>query len=145
MKKSVSVLMLVVMLIAVFCSCSKDADAKNQTTEPQAAASQTQYYDSKGNAYSSSLDVLFYDKDGNAYKLVTTDDLLPDYVNQSTGERLNGFQCYVTEQGFLYYDENSELSLKDGSVSIYYDKNQNVYYDISTVTWDKDGNLHHKN
>lgn len=145
MKKTAAFLLAILTLLSVFSACSKSADAKGNTAKKQTTASQEQYYDAKGNTYSSSLDVLFYDKDGNSYKLETAEDYMPDYVNQSTGERLNGFQCYVTEQGYLYYDEDNKLSLKDGSMSIYYDDSKNIYYDISTVSWDKDGNLTHQN
>lgn len=145
MKKTAAFLLAILTLLSVFSACSKSADSKGNTAKRQTTASQEQYYDAKGNTYSSSLDVLFYDKDGNSYKLETAEDYMPDYVNQSTGERLNGFQCYVTEQGYLYYDEDNKLSLKDGSMSIYYDDSKNIYYDISTVSWDKYGNLTHQN
>ncbi len=144
MKKTATLLLAIMVLMSVFSACSKSANTQAETTKAQTTASQEQYYDAKGNAYSSSLDVLFYDKDGNAYKLEVVEDYMPDYVNQSTGEHLNGFQCYITEQGCLYFDEDNKLSLKDGSMSIYYDDSKNIYYDISTVSWDKDGNLVHQ-
>jgi hypothetical protein len=144
MKKTATLLLAILALMSVFSACSKSADTQTETTKAQTTASQEQYYDAKGNVYSSSLDVLFYDKDGNSYKLEVVEDYMPDYVNQSTGERLNGFQCYITEQGCLYFDEDNKLSLKDGSMSIYYDDSKNVYYDISTVSWDKNGNLIHQ-
>lgn len=145
MKKIGALLLVILTLLSVFSACSKSADTKDGTSKVQTTASQEKYYDAKGNSYSSTLDVLFYDKDGNAYKLETAEDYMPDYVNQSTGERLNGLQCYVTEQGYLYYDKDNKLSLKNGSMSIYYDDSKNVYYDISTVSWDKDGTLIHQN
>lgn len=145
MKKIGALLLMILTLLFVFSACSKSADTKDGTSKAQTTASQEKYYDAKGNSYSSTLDVLFYDKDGNAYKLEMAEDYMPDYVNQSTGKRLNGLQCYVTEQGYLYYDEDNKLSLKDGSMSIYYDDSKNVYYDISTVSWDKDGTLIHQN
>ena len=144
MKKTATLLLAILALMSVFSACSKSVDTQTETTKAQTTASQEQYYDAKGNVYSSSLDVLFYDKDGNSYKLEVVEDYMPDYVNQSTGERLNGFQCYITEQGCLYFDEDNKLSLKDGSMSIYYDDSKNVYYDISTVSWDKNGNLIHQ-
>ena len=143
MKKSLSILLAVIALASVFSACSKTEQPPKE--QPSTTETQEQFYDAKGNAYSSKFDVLFYDEQGTAYKLEMTEDYLPDYVNQSTGERLNGLQCYVTEQGCLYYDKDNKLSLKDGSMSIYYDDSKNVYYDISTVSWDKDGTLIHQN
>ena len=101
MKKIGALLLVILTLLSVFSACSKSADTKDGTSKAQTTASQGKYYDAKGNSYSSTLDVLFYDNDGNAYKLETAEDYMPDYVNQSTGERLNGLQCYVTEQGYL--------------------------------------------
>ena len=85
MKKSLSILLAVIALASVFSACSK-------TEQPSTTDVQEQFFDAKGNAYSSKFDVLFYDEQGTAYKLEMTEDYLPDYVNQTTGEKLNGFQ-----------------------------------------------------
>ena len=93
MKKIGALLLVILALSSLFSACSKSADVKDSTSKTQTTASQEKYYDAKGNSYSSTLDVLFYDKDGNTYKLETAEDYMPDYVNQSTGERLTGLQC----------------------------------------------------
>lgn len=140
LKKIISIALSVLSVVVLLCACT-NADSDNKTTEQ---ASQNVFYDAKGNAYDNRLDVLFYDEQGNTYRLEVVEDYMPDYVNVETGERLNGFQCYVTEQGYLYYDNDDKLSLKDGSMSIYTDANGNEYYDISTATWNSDGTLNHK-
>lgn len=143
MKKSLCILLAVLALASVFSACSKTEQPQKE--QPSTTEAQEQFYDAKGNAYSSKFDVLFYDEQGTAYKLEMTEDYLPDYVNQTTGEKLNGFQCYVTEQGNFYFDKDNKLSLKKDTMSIYYDSSKNVYYDISTVSWEKDGTMKHKN
>ena len=135
LKKIISVALSVLSVVVLLCSCT-NADSDAQTTEK---TSQNVFYDAKGNSYDNRLDVLFYDEQGNTYRLEVVEDYMPDYVNIETGERFNGFQCYITEQGYLYYDKDDKLSLKDGSMSIYTDADGNEYFDISTVTWSSDG------
>ena len=96
LKKIISVALSVLSVVVLLCSCT-NADSDAQTTEK---TSQNVFYDAKGNAYDNRLDVLFYDEQGNTYRLEVVEDYMPDYVNTETGERLNGFQCYITEQGY---------------------------------------------
>ena len=142
MKKYYRAAALVLALVCFVCSfsaCSKKGEA---TSEPVTNAGM--YYDRNGEESSSREEVKYYDKDGNVYLFEMVEDYLPDYVNQLTGERLNGFNCYITEDGYLYNDISNKLSLVSGTTDTYSDTDGNTYYDISTVYWDMNGNMFHR-
>ena len=90
--------------------------------------------------------VNYYDRDGNVYHYMMVEDYLPDYVNEKTGEHINGFECYIDENGFFCHISDSKvLSRVENSVDTYEDESGNKYYDISTVSWDENGNMIHSN
>ena len=72
------------------------------------------FYDKKGNVYESGLDVPLYGEDGEVYTFVTTEEIdeygeyKTVYVNEE-GEEFISYLCYVTEDGFFYYDADDEL------------------------------------
>lgn len=131
--------LVLVCFACVFSACSKKGEA---TTEP--STRQGMYYDRNGEESQSREEVKYYDKDGNVYLYEMVEDYLPDYVNQQTGERLNGFNCYITEDGYLYNDISNRLSLVSGTTDTYSDSDGNLYYDISTVYWDMNGDMFHR-
>lgn len=123
---------------ALFSACSSDKEKNEPVTNAG------MYYDRNGEESSSREEVKYYDKDGNVYLFEMVEDYLPDYVNQQTGERLNGFNCYITEDGYLYNDISNKLNLVSGTTDTYSDSDSNTYYDISTVYWDMNGNMFHR-
>lgn len=139
-------------LIFSFSACTKSGARDNTKTtaesisETTTATSSTVYYDKNGTAYDSKDSVNYYDKDGNVYHYMMVEDYLPDYVNGKTGEHINGFECYIDENGFFcHISDNNALSRVYNSVDTYEDENGNKYYDISTVSWDENGNMLHNN
>lgn len=133
-KQILALTLAIVLLTAVFCGCKKSST--NEQTEKL-------YYDLRGNSYNQKLDIKFYDKNGNIYHLEMDEDYLPSYACDATGEVLNGFQCYITSEGYLFYDENNALARKEGTTDTYLDQDGNEYYDISTIYWSSNGELCH--
>ena len=138
--KIFALIMALVILCSVFASCSKREEKQNN--EPN--TKQGMYYDRNGEEANSRQEVKYYDKDGNVFMLEIVEDYMPDYVNQQTGERYNGFECYITEDGYFFFDSNDKLKLVSGTTDTYSDSDGNKYYDISTVYWDNEGIMFHK-
>ena len=74
------------------------------------------YYDKMGNSYEVASDVLLYDEKGEVYTYVIKDvDDGDGYVYQdwfyvdSKGKEYEMYDCYVTADGWFYYDEECEL------------------------------------
>ena len=101
MKRLMKIIAVVTAFACVFTLLSACSSGKEKN-EPVTNAGM--YYDRNGEESSSREEVKYYDKDGNVYLFEMVEDYLPDYVNQQTGERLNGFNCYITEDGYLYND-----------------------------------------
>lgn len=141
MKKFIKIIALVMMLV---CFCTALSACSSGKTKIEPVTNEGMYYDRNGEESSSRQEVKYYDKDGNVYLYEMVEDYLPDYVNQQTGERLNGFNCYITEDGYLYNDISNRLNLVSGTTDTYSDSDGNLYYDISTVYWDMQGNMFHK-
>lgn len=149
MKKAVSIFSLSVVFVMVLMSlvsCSKAADENESktTTSPQTTASSV-YYDKNGAAYDSKEGVKYYDKSGNVYHYMMVEDYLPDYVEEKSGEHINGFECYIDENGYFCHIADNSLSRVENTVDTYEDAQGNKYYDISTVSWDENGNMLHNN
>lgn len=129
--KYISIILAIFTVALAFSSCSK-------AEQEQTADS---YYDKMGNLYEQQFDVKYYDKDGNSYHFEMDEDYFPNIINDSTGEVYNGLECYITADGYFFYDSENSLKRKKDSASTYVDLQNNEYYDISTVTWDVNGNL----
>lgn len=136
------------------------------------------YYDKKGNSYENAEDVLLYDENGEVYKYVTKE--IEDYDGSfyedwffvdSKGKEYQVYDCYVTSEGWFYYDEDYELYMdysdieyeeelsEDASFSeiiddmmselddykyyndIYLDDEGNVYYYAETASWNEKGEI----
>lgn len=137
MKKitKITSLLLCVVIAFAFTSCKKaDEPSDNKNSD-------TVYYDKNAVAYDNMEDVKFYDKNGDVYLLSIGEDYMPDYINQSTGEKYNGFDCYVDEDGYFVYDSTASFKLKSGTMSTYNDANGNTYYQIASVEWDSSGKM----
>ena len=130
------------------------------------------YYDMHGNAYEDEFDVLLYDEEGNAYFYAAVpseiDPLSEDYyyMNES-GDKFYELDCYVTAEGWFYYDEEGLLYTIDtdnmteeeadeffelylGSVLTdeyryynfpYTDGDGNIYYPAYEASWNEYGEL----
>lgn len=154
MKRLVNIFTLMFVVSAfvlLFSACTNSGAMDNtetvqSTSETTTATSNAVYYDKNGTAYDSEESVNYYDRDGNIYHYMMVEDYLPDYVNEKTGEHINGFECYIDENGFFcHISDNKVLSRVENSVDTYEDENGNKYYDISTVSWDENGNMIHSN
>lgn len=138
-------------LVLLFSACTNSGARDNtetvqSTAETTTSSSNAVYYDKNGTAYDSEENVNYYDRDGNVYHYMMVEDYLPDYVNEKTGEHINGFECYIDENGFFcHISDNKVLSRVENSVDTYEDESGNKYYDISTVSWDENGNMIHSN
>lgn len=140
--KKLNKILAVALMLACFCTVLSACSSGDTKIEP--VTNEGMYYDRNGEESSSREEVKYYDKDGNIYLFEMVEDYLPDYVNQQTGERLNGFNCYITEDGYLYNDISNRLSLVSGTTDTYSDSDGNLYYDISTIYWDMQGNMFHR-
>lgn len=99
------------------------------------------YYDMKGNEYEASGDIIFYDKEGNAYNCAIDEDTYESsYVNQTTGDSYDSYNCYVDKDGYFYYDEDESIQMND-DFTAFYDTDGAEYFAISDVYWDADGEM----
>ena len=105
------------------------------------------YYDSQGNVHEEYETIPIYDKAGNEYHL----DEITDGWNMNSYYDKNGKEyllehCYISQDGYFYYDEDDELEDTHES-SWYYgkhwkDENGILYAHIDDgVFWDEYGNL----
>lgn len=129
--------LVLICIASAFSACSKKNEAEPSTE-------QGMYYDRNGVEAKSREEILYYDKDGNVFMLEIVEDYMPDYVNQQTGERYNGFECYITEDGYFYHDAADELKLVSGTTDTYKNPDGKQFFDISTVYWDMNGNMFRK-
>ena len=107
MKRLVNIFTLIFVvsvLVFSFSACSKATDnteTVQSTAKTTTSASNAVYYDKNGTACDSKESVNYYDRHGNVYHYMMVEDYLPDYVNEKTGEHINGFECYRRERIFL--------------------------------------------
>ncbi len=135
------------------------------------------YYDKKGNGYEKAEDVLLYDEKGEVYtytvKEVEEDgEVYTDwFFVDSKGKEYSVYDCYVTSDGWFYYDENYELYMDYSDIEeneefsdnisfsdviadlmielddyryyndVYLDEEGNVYYHAETVSWNEKGEI----
>ena len=122
------------------------------------------YYDREGNAFLDRSEVTFQDTDGNEYSY-NFDKSGYDYLYiNGTQKRLNSDLCYIDIDGYLHYDEDMSILVKDSTCCVdedgylVYDNEQSftgeknedgfdvytspdgsTYYWASSISWDKDG------
>ncbi len=99
---------------------------------------ETVYYDKTGKVYTDDDDVLYYDSDGNSYEYDDDKYLLTD----KKGKTYNADIAYIDEKGNLYFDISGGLEAVDSSDQFYYrDSKGKKYFNLFSVSWDKDGNM----
>lgn len=104
-------------------------------------ADETVYYDMKGNEYENLQDIILYDTDGNSYEYIIDEDTYDSsYINQTTGESYEYYNCYLTMDGYFYYDEDESIQIND-DLSTYSDTDGTEYYSATGVYWDADGKI----
>lgn len=145
MKKIVALLLAVISASLLMTSCSGKAEqvsptnSKGETTYPQSASV---LYDRNGDSYPEKSKVKYFDRDGNVYYFnMDQQSYLPTFINEKTGESIDAFFCYISEDGYLVFDKENKISRDKDTTDTYRDEEGNIYYDAFTVEWDKDGNL----
>lgn len=136
MKKYIAIALSIIIALS-FGACAKNSN-QNKT-----ASKASVFYDRNGQKYSKEEDVKYYDASGNVYHKTMVEDFMPEFVNDKTGESYSGFMCYISEDGYLFYDPDNTLKRVKGSLNTYTDSSGKEYYDMSTITWDSSGNLTH--
>lgn len=106
----------------------------------------SEYYDMNGVKYDEGEQVILYDKEGNAYHIAESSNGWNHYpyFDEKGNEYLLD-QCYISKDGYFYYDKNNELT---DSKELYfydktfYDKDGNEYKPIGFYAFfDKDGKI----
>ncbi|WP_297127318.1 hypothetical protein [uncultured Eubacterium sp.] len=93
------------------------------------------YYDSVGNSYKNSIDIIFYDKNGVSYSIDKDTKCFIDKNNNSTNK------SYVDKNGIV--SDINEDDLYISSVSgISYLLNGNIYFMNTNVYWDRNNQMH---
>ena len=101
------------------------------------------FYDVHGNEYDDLYDVPLYDKQGNTYTHEHGWFTVGYYIDQN-GKSYDGNHCYLSEDGYFYFDENEELKPYDDSYD-YYTDGEMIYYSLyDDVYWEKDGTIYEK-
>lgn len=94
-------------------------------------------YDTKGNTYAYSTDVICYDKYGKEYGYNFAETGY-DYL-YSENEMLNADLCYLDENGILYYDDDMSIVCKDETCCI--DTDGTIYYPVKFSEITEDGKI----
>lgn len=101
-------------------------------------------YDRAGNAYTYD-NVPYFDKNGDKYAYsFDSETLKGTYTNLTTSETYDNEYCFVDENGYFVYDSEGEfVKQTDSPYSYQYkDKDGNIYYWASGVSWDENTNMH---
>jgi len=100
------------------------------------------FYDVHGNEYGDLYDVPLYDKDGNVYTYKSAWFTVGTFTDQD-GNSYDGQLCYLSEDGYLYFDKNSDLKPYEDTLD-YYTDGTTVYYDLmdKNVYWERDGTMY---
>ena len=98
------------------------------------------FYDVHGNEYDDLYDVPLYDEAGNRYTHKSAWFTTGTYIDQN-GKSYDGDRCYLSEEGYFYFDENKQLEpYRD---FYYYTDGDQVYYSlIHRVYWEDDGTIY---
>ncbi len=136
------------------------------------------YYDKKGNSYEKAEDVLLYDENGETYKYVVKEVDDGDgytytdwFFVDSEGKEYSAYDCYVTSDGWFYYDEEYEIYMDYSDIDedeefsdnitfsdvladlqnelddyryyndVYLDEEGNIYYHAETASWNEKGEI----
>jgi len=101
------------------------------------------FYDVHGNEYDDLYDVPLYDKQGNIYTHEDAWFTTGSYTEQN-GKSYDGDYCYLSEDGYFYFDENEELKPYKDSYD-YYTDGETIYYLLGNhVYWGNDGTIYEK-
>lgn len=101
------------------------------------------FYDAYGNEYHDLYDVPLYDKQGNTYTHKDAWFTAGSYTDQN-GKSYDGDYCYLSEDGYFYFDENEELKPYKDSYD-YYTDGETIYYLLfNRVYWEDDGTIYEK-
>ena len=99
------------------------------------------YYDREGNAFLDRSEVTFQDTDGNEYSY-NFDKSGYDYLYiNGTQKRLNSDLCYIDIDGYLHYDEDMSILVKDSTCCV--DEDGSLYYPARYSTFNEDGSIHY--
>lgn len=101
------------------------------------------FYDVHGNEYDDLYDVPLYDKQGNIYTHEDAWFTTGSYTDQN-GKSYDGDYCYLSEDGYFYFDEKEELKPYKDSYD-YYTDGETIYYLLfNRVYWEDDGAIYEK-
>lgn len=101
------------------------------------------FYDVHGNKYDDLYDVPLHDKQGNIYTHESAWFTAGSYIDQN-GKSYDGDYCYLSEEGYFYFDENEELKPYNDSYD-YYTDGETIYYSLfNRVYWEEDGTIYEK-
>lgn len=101
------------------------------------------FYDVHRNEYDDLYDVPLYDKQGNIYTHEDAWFTTGTYTDQN-GKSYDGDYCYLSEDGYFYFDENEELKPYKDSYD-YYTDGETIYYSLlNRVYWEDDGTIYEK-
>lgn len=99
-------------------------------------------YDMKGNEYAADDNILLYDTDGNAYEFYLDENTYEStYTNQTTGDSYDAYYCYVTTDGYFYYDDDESIQMNEEDFISYLDTDGTKYYAATDVVWNADGEM----
>ena len=101
------------------------------------------FYDVHGNEYYDLYDVPLYDEQGNTYTHKDAWFTAGSYTDQN-GKSYDGDYCYLSEDGYFYFDENEELKPYKDSYDYYTDGETIYYYLFNRVYWENDGTIYEK-
>lgn len=106
------------------------------------------FCDMHGNKYDYVDDIPLYDKQGNVYTYTASWPTVGTYTDQN-GNSYDGGNCYLSKDGYFYYDKTEQLKpyknfdgyYTDGKTVYYYLQNR-VYWDGEGAMYEVSGNLH---
>ncbi len=101
------------------------------------------FYDIHGNEYDDLYDVPLYDKLGNKYTHELAWSTAGTYIDQN-GKSYDDDYCYLSEEGYFYFDKNEELKPYKDSYDYYTDGETIYYYLFNRVYWENDGTIYEK-
>lgn len=98
------------------------------------------FYDVHGNEYTDRYDVPLHDKMGNVYTHEAEWFTAGTYTDQD-GKTYDGEDCYLSQEGYFYFDANNEL-VPYLNYDHYYTDGETVYYSLfHRVHWEEDGTI----
>lgn len=101
------------------------------------------FYDVHGNEYDNVYDVPLYDQQGNRYIHEMGWFTTGTFTDQN-GNAYDADYCYLSEDGYFYFDEKQELMPCQNDLQ-YFTDGETVYYDLSgNAFWEADGTIYAK-